>query len=222
MREMVCRLQLLLVLFRAVILRSESRGTRDHILLSQIRDSQTWRARSPYLYPPGTGWPSYTPGTGSLSVASYDSQGYSGVIRTRLHAGKLLTLEFNSHIFSRHGPRSAEKLTRYYFRDALPLSCLASSLGADLQKTSAFIIPSIVVWRHRALVNWRTIATAVRVTYCDTFSIVKCGYYLATADIYGVTSQEMVHTSQYEYIRYKCIQVFRFEIYFPTMGSNSA
>jgi hypothetical protein len=22
----------------------------------------TWRARSPYLYPPGTGWPSYTPG----------------------------------------------------------------------------------------------------------------------------------------------------------------
>jgi hypothetical protein len=24
----------------------------------------TWRARSPYLYPPETGWPSYTPGTG--------------------------------------------------------------------------------------------------------------------------------------------------------------
>jgi hypothetical protein len=23
---------------------------------------QTWRARSPYLYPPGTGWPSYTTG----------------------------------------------------------------------------------------------------------------------------------------------------------------
>jgi hypothetical protein len=22
---------------------------------------RTWRARSPYLYPPGTGWPSYTP-----------------------------------------------------------------------------------------------------------------------------------------------------------------
>jgi hypothetical protein len=34
----VCRLQLLLVLGSAVILRSESRGTRDHILLSQIRD----------------------------------------------------------------------------------------------------------------------------------------------------------------------------------------
>jgi hypothetical protein len=32
-REWVCRLQLLLVLASAVILESESRGTRDHILL---------------------------------------------------------------------------------------------------------------------------------------------------------------------------------------------
>jgi hypothetical protein len=38
-RRWVCRLQLLLVLASAVILRSDSRGTRDHILLSQIRDS---------------------------------------------------------------------------------------------------------------------------------------------------------------------------------------
>jgi hypothetical protein len=37
-RGRVCRLQFLLVLASAVILRSESRGTRDHILLSQIRD----------------------------------------------------------------------------------------------------------------------------------------------------------------------------------------
>jgi hypothetical protein len=36
-------------------------GIHDHILLSQFRDSPTWRARSPYLYLPGTGWPSYTP-----------------------------------------------------------------------------------------------------------------------------------------------------------------
>jgi hypothetical protein len=34
----VCRLQLLLALSSAVILGSESRGTRDHILLSQIED----------------------------------------------------------------------------------------------------------------------------------------------------------------------------------------
>jgi hypothetical protein len=38
-RGWVCRLKLLLVLASAVILRSESRGTHDHILLSQIRDS---------------------------------------------------------------------------------------------------------------------------------------------------------------------------------------
>jgi hypothetical protein len=37
-RGRVCRLQLLLALASAVILGSETRGTRDHILLSQIRD----------------------------------------------------------------------------------------------------------------------------------------------------------------------------------------
>jgi hypothetical protein len=55
-REWVCRLQLLLVLASAVILKSKSRGTHNHILLSP-----TWRDRSSYLYPPVTGWPSYTP-----------------------------------------------------------------------------------------------------------------------------------------------------------------
>jgi hypothetical protein len=39
MRRWVCRLQLLLALASAVILRSEFHGTRDHILLSQIRNS---------------------------------------------------------------------------------------------------------------------------------------------------------------------------------------
>jgi hypothetical protein len=34
----IYRLQLLLALASAVILGSESRGTRDHVLLSQIRD----------------------------------------------------------------------------------------------------------------------------------------------------------------------------------------
>jgi hypothetical protein len=38
-RGRVCRLQLLLALASAVILRSESRRTHDRILLSQIRDS---------------------------------------------------------------------------------------------------------------------------------------------------------------------------------------
>jgi hypothetical protein len=61
-RGRVCRLQLLLALAIAVILGSKSRGTHNHILPSQIRDSpRTWRARSPYLYSPGTWCSSYTP-----------------------------------------------------------------------------------------------------------------------------------------------------------------
>jgi hypothetical protein len=57
----------------------------DHILLSQIRDSPTWRARSLYLYAPGTGWPGYTP-----RHWDYDSQGYGGGILTSLHTGFLI------------------------------------------------------------------------------------------------------------------------------------
>jgi hypothetical protein len=61
-RGYVCNLlvQLLLGLVRAVTLGSEFHRTHDHIP-SHLRPP-TWRARSPYLYPPGTGWPCYTPG----------------------------------------------------------------------------------------------------------------------------------------------------------------
>jgi hypothetical protein len=38
---------------------SESRRTRNDTLLSHLRLSPTWRARFPYLCPPGTGWASY-------------------------------------------------------------------------------------------------------------------------------------------------------------------
>jgi hypothetical protein len=54
--------QLLLGLARAATLGSKSRRTHRHILLYHLRLPSTWRARSPYLYSPGTGWPSYTPG----------------------------------------------------------------------------------------------------------------------------------------------------------------
>jgi hypothetical protein len=56
-RGWVCRLHLLLALASAVILESESRGSHEHILLSQLRDSP----RSTYLYPPRTGCPSFNP-----------------------------------------------------------------------------------------------------------------------------------------------------------------
>jgi hypothetical protein len=60
-RGRVCRLQLLLVLASAFILGSEFRGTRDHILLSRIRDSPNLEGQAPHLYSTGTGWHSHTP-----------------------------------------------------------------------------------------------------------------------------------------------------------------
>jgi hypothetical protein len=42
----------------------------------------TWRSTSPYLYPPGTGWPSYTLRHWIHFLVSYDSQGCTGYIRT--------------------------------------------------------------------------------------------------------------------------------------------
>jgi hypothetical protein len=48
-RGRVCRIQLLLVLASAVVLGSESRGTHDHILLSQIRDSPNPEDQIPVL-----------------------------------------------------------------------------------------------------------------------------------------------------------------------------
>jgi hypothetical protein len=82
MRRWVCPLQLLLALARPVILGSESRGTHDRILLSQILDFPnledqvsdfiSLKNRVARLYPQALGFP---------FVASYDSQG----IRTRFH-----------------------------------------------------------------------------------------------------------------------------------------
>jgi hypothetical protein len=60
-RRWVCCLQLLLALTSRVILGSESHGTHDHILLSQIQDFPNLEKRSPYLYPPAIGWSVYTP-----------------------------------------------------------------------------------------------------------------------------------------------------------------
>jgi hypothetical protein len=91
MRGRVCRLQLMLILASAIILGSQSRGTHDHILLSQIRDSPNLegqvlaftflRNKVAQLYPRPLR---------SLHVAYFDSHGYGGGIRTRLHTGSWL------------------------------------------------------------------------------------------------------------------------------------
>jgi hypothetical protein len=79
---------MLLALASAVILGSESRGTHDHILLSQIRDFPNLEGQVPvFISPRNRVAQLYSKALGSIFVASYDLQGYSGGIRTRHHAG---------------------------------------------------------------------------------------------------------------------------------------
>jgi hypothetical protein len=87
-RGRVCRLQLLLVLASAVILGSEPRGTHDHILLSQIRDSPNLDGQVPvFISPRNRVVQIYLQALGFLFIASYDSQVYGGGIRIHLHTG---------------------------------------------------------------------------------------------------------------------------------------
>jgi hypothetical protein len=58
-RRWVCRLQMLLALASAVIRGSESRRIMTIFCRLRSEALPTWRARSPYLYLPGTGWPNY-------------------------------------------------------------------------------------------------------------------------------------------------------------------
>jgi hypothetical protein len=75
-RGWVCKLQLLLVLASALILGSESRGTHDHILLSQFRYSPNLEDQFPVFISPRKRVAQLQPQPlGSLFVASYDSQG---------------------------------------------------------------------------------------------------------------------------------------------------
>jgi hypothetical protein len=61
----------------AVILRFESWGNHDHILLSQIRDFTNLYGQVPvFICPRNTVGQLYTHLLGSLFVASYESQGY--------------------------------------------------------------------------------------------------------------------------------------------------
>jgi hypothetical protein len=97
-RECVCRLQPLLVLASAVILRSESCRTHDHILLSPIRGSPNLEGQVPVfishsqrvaqLYPQALGF---------LFVTSYDSQGYGGGTPPRLHTPHYISILL--HVF---------------------------------------------------------------------------------------------------------------------------
>jgi hypothetical protein len=69
-------LLLLLALAKTVILRFESRGTHDHILLSEIRDFPNLEGQVPvFIYPSDRVVQLYPQAPGSLFVAFYDWQG---------------------------------------------------------------------------------------------------------------------------------------------------
>jgi hypothetical protein len=75
MRGWFCRLQLLLVIDSAVILRSESSRTHDNILLSQIRDSSNLEVRTPvFISPRNSVAQLYPQILGSHFVSFYDSK----------------------------------------------------------------------------------------------------------------------------------------------------
>jgi hypothetical protein len=87
-RGWVCRLQLLQSLASALLFMSESRGTHDHILLFQTRDSPKLEGQVPVFLSPKNGVAQlYSQALGSLFIASYDSHGYGGVVRPRFHTG---------------------------------------------------------------------------------------------------------------------------------------
>jgi hypothetical protein len=60
-RGRVCRVQLLLALASAITLGSVSAGVMTIFYCLRFETPPTWRAKSPYLYLLGTGWPGYTP-----------------------------------------------------------------------------------------------------------------------------------------------------------------
>jgi hypothetical protein len=81
--------RLLLVLASAVILRSESHGTHDHILLSSIRDCPNLEGQVLVFISPRIRVARLCPhALGSLFIASFYSQGYFGGIRPFLQRFK--------------------------------------------------------------------------------------------------------------------------------------
>jgi hypothetical protein len=104
-RGRVYRLQLLLALANAVIFGSESRGSRDNILLSQIRDF--------------------------LFVASYDSQGYGGDIRTRLHTDYYWLLGIWTRVgtHGKHGSLPSNGYMQTTRKHSFLYSCIYSAIA---------------------------------------------------------------------------------------------
>jgi hypothetical protein len=103
----VCRLQLLLAFTTTVIFGSESHGIHDHILLFHIRDSPNLKGHvTLFISPRNRVAQLYPQALGYLYVASYDSQGNGGGIRTCPHAGVGKSIPFS--LYTVISPRTAQ------------------------------------------------------------------------------------------------------------------
>jgi hypothetical protein len=72
-----------MVFASAIFLGAKSRGTHDHILLSQILHSPNLKGQVPVFISPRKMVARFYPQTlGLLFIASYGSQGYGGGIRS--------------------------------------------------------------------------------------------------------------------------------------------
>jgi hypothetical protein len=99
-RGWVCRLQLLLVFAKAVIVESESCGTHDHILLSHFRDCPNLdgqvpvfispRYRVAQLYPQGLGSISSPPTTRRATVEVFEPASTQEKLSVHKNASRLL------------------------------------------------------------------------------------------------------------------------------------
>jgi hypothetical protein len=140
----LCCLQLLLVFASIVILLSESRGTHDHILLSQIRDSPNLEGQVPVFISLGNRVVQlYPQALGSIFVASYDSQSYGGSIPHKKHypaatkPNRLMLLRKESLFIVRtirnthtHTHIYIYKLSSYLTGNTLRLRCEAQPVNA--------------------------------------------------------------------------------------------
>jgi hypothetical protein len=123
-RGWICSLQFLLVLVSAVILRSEFRGTHDHILLSQIWDSPNLEGQVPvFISLRNTVAQLYPQALGSLFVASHDSQGPH---RKRLSLLRVLSLLGNvsTELFPSNGCCTAACLHSCYLAMGIHITLL--------------------------------------------------------------------------------------------------
>jgi hypothetical protein len=144
-RWWVCRLQLQLGLASAVILESEYRGTNDHILLSQIRDSSQHGGPGPRIYiRHELGGQVIPHALGSLSVSSYDLQGYRGGIPPRLHTGFPLLSPTAVLIARLHGSSRKHRFQNYLYC-RIRIRCCGNVFTEPLPRNGSDIFAYLVV-----------------------------------------------------------------------------